>query len=123
MAETANPTDPGAGRADRERKKGTADLLVLALLAERDRHGYELARQIERRSSGELVFHVASLYTLLYRLESRGLIRGRWVEKAGERRRRFYRLTAEGERSLERQRREWRRFVLAVDRVMEPEPA
>jgi len=123
MAKTDDSTEPGTDRADRERKKGTADLLVLALLAERDRHGYELARQIERRSGGELTFHVASLYTLLYRLESRGLIRGRWIEKAGERRRRFYRLTAEGERALGRQRREWRRFVLAVDRVMEPEPA
>lgn len=123
MAKTADTSTSSAARADRERKKGTADLLVLALLGERDRHGYELAKLIERRSGGELAFHVASLYTLLYRLESRGLIRGWWVEKAGERRRRFYRLTAEGERALERQRREWRRFVLAVDRVMEPEPA
>lgn len=122
MPKTNDTSAAGTDRADRERKKGAADLLVLALLAERDRHGYELARQIERRSGGELVFHVASLYTLLYRLESRGLIRGRWVEKPGERRRRFYRLTPEGERSLERQRREWRRFVLAVDRVMEPGP-
>jgi transcriptional regulator len=123
MAQTTDPLDPGATRADRERKKGAADLLVLALLAERDRHGYELAKQIERRSGGDLVFHVASLYTLLYRLERRGLIHGRWVEKAGERRRRFYHLTAQGEETLERQRREWRRFVLAVDRVMTPEPA
>jgi transcriptional regulator len=120
---TDEPPPPSAARADRERKKGAADLMVLALLSERDRHGYELAKLIERRSGGDLVFHVGSLYTLLSRLESRGLIRGRWVEKAGERRRRFYRLTPDGERTLERQRREWRRFVLAVDRVLEPDPA
>lgn len=117
---TAPSTDP---RADRERKKGTADLLVLALLAERERHGYELAKLIERRSHGVLAFHVASLYTLLYRLESRGLIRGRWVERAGERRRRFYRLTAAGKIAVERQHRDWRRFVIAVGQVMDPETA
>ena len=107
-------------RADRERKKGAADLLVLSLLSERERHGYELAKRIEQRSGGALVFHVASLYTLLYRLEERGLIRGRWVEKPGERRRRFYRLTPQGEKAVEQQRREWKRFVLAVDQVLEP---
>lgn len=123
MDKTSDARTPATARSDRERKKGAADLLVLSLLTERDRHGYELAKLIERRSRGELVFHVASLYTLLSRLEGRGLIRGRWVEKAGQRRRRFYRLTDEGARAVERQRREWRRFVLAVDRVMEPEPA
>lgn len=102
---------------DRERKKAAADLLALSLLEERDRHGYELAKRIEERSRGELVFHVASLYTLLYRLEGRGLIEGRWVEKAGERRRRFYRLTAAGKRELEQQREDWRSFVAAVQRV------
>ena len=60
-------------RSDRERKKGTADLLALSLLDERQRHGYEIAKLIEQRSGGELVFHVASLYTLLKRLERRGV--------------------------------------------------
>lgn len=123
MDKASETLDKAKVRADRERKKGAADLLVLSLLEERDRHGYELAKLIESRSHGELVFHVASLYTLLSRLEARGLIRGRWVEKAGQRRRRFYGLTEAGEKTVERQRREWRKFVLAVDRVMEPEPA
>jgi PadR family transcriptional regulator, regulatory protein PadR len=116
----AKETTAASVRTDRERKKGAADLLVLSLLTERERHGYELAKLIEQRSGGDLVFHVASLYTVLYRLEDQGLIRGRWVEKAGERRRRFYRLTAQGEKAVERQRQEWRRFVVAVDRVMDP---
>ncbi|MCH9650513.1 MAG: PadR family transcriptional regulator [Deltaproteobacteria bacterium] len=120
---TNTTTKPPTHRTDRERKKGTADLLVLTLLAEQDRHGYELAKVIEQRSDGLLIFHVASLYTLLYRLEGRGLIRGRWVEKPGTRRRRFYSLTSEGRVSVERQRRDWRQFVLAVDRILEPEPA
>ena len=102
---------------DRERKKGTADLLVLSLLEERSRHGYEIAKLIEQRSGGVLVFHAASLYTLLYRLERQGLIRGRWVEKSGERRRRYYTLTPAGESMLGVQRREWLDFVAAVGRV------
>jgi PadR family transcriptional regulator, regulatory protein PadR len=101
----------------RELRKGSAELLIMSLLDERDRHGYELARLIERRSGGELDFHVASLYPILYRLERRGLIQGRWIEKSGERRRRFYRLTAEGAKVLAAERRSWRTFVAALNRV------
>ena len=108
---------------DRERKKGTADLLVLALVGERQRHGYEIGKLIEARSGGSLVFQVASLYPLLYRLEKKGLIQGRWVEKAGERRRRFYRLTRAGKKHLGEERRRWQEFVRAVDLITEPEPS
>lgn len=102
---------------NQERKKGTAEMLVLALLSERSRHGYELAKLIETRSEGSLVFQVASLYPLLYRLEKKKLIAGRWVEKSGERRRRFYRLTPKGKRALQDHRESWREFVEAVDRI------
>lgn len=102
---------------DRDIRKGSAELLILSLLEERERHGYDLAKVIERRSDGELAFHVASLYPILYRLERRGLIQGRWVEKAGERRRRFYRLTAPGARTLTAQRRSWTNFFTALNRV------
>ena len=101
----------------RELRKGSAELLIMSLLDERDRHGYELAQLIEKRSGGELDFHVASLYPILYRLERRGLIQGRWIEKSGERRRRFYRLTAAGAKVLAAERRSWRTFVAALDRV------
>ena len=109
--------------SDRERKKGMADLLVLSLLNERQRHGYEIAKLIERRSGGELVFRVGSLYTLLKRLEGRGVIAGRWVEKPGERRRRFYRLTPSGKKLLVQERRDWLSFVRSVERITQPEPA
>lgn len=102
---------------DRELKKGSAELIVLAVLEARPRHGYEIGKLIESRSEGRLRFHVASLYPLLYRLEERGWIQGRWVEKAGQRRRRFYRLTAEGRKMLAARREAWRGFVLAVDLV------
>ena len=100
-----------------ELKKGSAEFLILALLAAEPRHGYELQKLIESRSKGVLVFHVASLYPLLYRLECRGWIAGRWVEKAGERRRRFYRLTPAGRTALEAQRQGWQDFVTAINRV------
>jgi PadR family transcriptional regulator PadR len=95
-------------------KKGTAELLILAQLETKASHGYEIAQQIERRSRGAVSFHVASLYPILYRLERRGLIAGRWVEKAGQRRRRYYSLTAAGRKVLAEQRRTWSAFMQAV---------
>jgi DNA-binding PadR family transcriptional regulator len=87
------------------------------MLEGRDRHGYEIGQRIEQLSEGRLAFQAGTLYPLLYKLEQRGLVSGRWVEKPGERRRRFYRLTAEGRRALGSQRRLWREFFEAVDRV------
>ena len=100
-----------------ELKKGSAEFLVLSLLDAEPRHGYELQKLIESRSKGVLTFNVASLYPLLYRMADRGWIVGRWVEKAGERRRRFYRLTAAGRSALDAQRDSWREFVTAINQV------
>jgi PadR family transcriptional regulator PadR len=104
-------------------KKGTAELLVLAQLEDQQRHGYDIALRIEQRSNGEVMFNVASLYPILYRLEAQGIISGRWVEQAGQRRRRFYRLTAVGRRKLTQQREAWRVFMSAVQRAAGPEYA
>ena len=108
---------------DRELKRGSAELLILSLLDARPRHGYELSKLIQTRSGGELTFHIDSLYPLLYRLEERGWIKGSWLEAAGERRRRFYRVTAEGRRVLAQQRKTWAAFVEAVRRVTGDEHA
>jgi PadR family transcriptional regulator, regulatory protein PadR len=102
---------------DRELKKGSAELLILSLVEARPRHGYEISKLIETRSEGVLRFNVASLYPLLYRLEKRGWIEGQWVEKAGQRRRRHYRLTASGRKVLATQRDTWQSFVTAVGRI------
>jgi PadR family transcriptional regulator PadR len=99
---------------DRELKKGSAELIILSIVEARPRHGYEISRLIEIRSGGTLKFHVASLYPLLYRLEERGWLQGSWVEKPGQRRRRFYRLTTAGRRVLTRQRKTWQTFVRAI---------
>ena len=98
-------------------QKGSAEFLVLSILDGPDRHGYELAQIIEARSGGKLSFKAATLYPLLYKLEKQGWVSGRWVEKAGERRRRFYSLTAEGRRILARQRKTWKAFVHAMGLV------
>ncbi|MBA3609151.1 MAG: PadR family transcriptional regulator [Chthoniobacterales bacterium] len=102
---------------DRELKKGSAELLILSLVEDQPRHGYDIGQLIELRSRGTLRFNVASLYPLLYRLEKRGWIRGRWVEKAGQRRRRYYRLTPSGKEVLARQREGWVEFVEAINRI------
>jgi PadR family transcriptional regulator PadR len=103
---------------DIEWKKVSAELLILSLVEARPRHGYEISKLIEQRSGGAVGFYVASLYPLLYRLEKRGWIQGRWVEKSGQRRRRYYRLTPQGRKVLASQRRGWERFVEAVDRII-----
>jgi transcriptional regulator len=102
---------------DRALKKGTAELLVLAQLEGRPGHGYEIAQRIAARSNHTVAFHAASLYPVLYRLERRGLIAGRWVEKAGQRRRRYYRLTVSGRKVLADQRRTWSAFMQAVQQA------
>lgn len=108
---------------DREWKKGGAELLILSLLDQQARHGYDICKLIETRSAGALRFHVTTLYPLLYRLEDRGLVQGLWVEKPNQRRRRYYSLTDEGRKVLARQRRSWQGFVEAMGRVMGVENA
>ena len=106
------PTSP-----DQEWKKGSAELLVLAQLEGRPRHGYEIGPEIERRSQGAVSFQAASLYPVLYRLEKKSLIAGQWVEAAGQRRRRYYKLTAAGRKMLSEQRRSWSAFLMALQRA------
>lgn len=101
----------------RELKRGSMEILILSLVEERPRHGYEMAQLIDQRSNGALSFHVASLYPTLYRLEDKNLIEGRWVEKAGQRRRRYYRITAAGRRVLASQRSVFETFFAALNRV------
>jgi PadR family transcriptional regulator len=106
-----------AAGLDRELKKGSAELLILSLLEDQSRHGYDLSKLIEARSDGVLKFRVASLYPLLYRLEKRGWIQGRWIEKSGQRRRRYYKLTPTGAQVLKSQRSTWRAFADAISRI------
>lgn len=105
-----------------ELKRGSADLMILAVLEQRARHGYEIAKLIDDRSGGVLRFHVASLYPMLYRMERRGWIDGKWIEKSGQRRRRYYRLTPQGKKVLLEQRTSWRELLSALQRVAKIDP-
>jgi transcriptional regulator len=98
-------------------KRGTAELMVLASLETRSRHGYEIAKLIDDRSGAVLRFHVGSLYPMLYRMERRAWIEGKWIEKAGQRRRRYYKLTPAGRKVLQEQRRNWGELLAALQRV------
>jgi len=100
-----------------EWKKGSGEMLILSLVEAQPRHGYDICRLIESRSGGSLKFHVTTLYPLLYRLEKRGVIQGKWVESAGQRRRRYYRLTPAGKKLLEQQRANWQEIVTAIGRI------
>jgi PadR family transcriptional regulator len=108
--------------AHTEIKRGSAELMVLAAIERRARHGYEIAKLIDDRSDGVLRFHIASLYPMLYRMEGRGWIEGKWVEKAGQRKRRYYRLTSKGRKVLAHQRSTWRELLSALQRVAGLEP-
>ena len=101
----------------RDIQRGSAEMVILALLEARSRHGYELAKLIDTQSDSKLQFHVASLYPMLYRLERKGLVDGKWIEKAGERRKRYYRLTAAGRRALADHRRTWCEFIKALNQL------
>jgi PadR family transcriptional regulator, regulatory protein PadR len=102
----------------RELKRGSTELLILALIEDQPRHGYDIARLIGERSEGSITYHVASLYPTLYRLEARKLVEGRWVEKPGQRRRRYYRILPAGRKVLASQRSVWDSFFVALDRVV-----
>jgi PadR family transcriptional regulator PadR len=108
---------------DSAARKGSAELLILSALEDGQLHGYDIAREIARKSGGLLTFHVASLYPLLYKLEDRTWIAGRWVEKTGQRRRRYYRLTPDGRKALTKQRGRWAEFVAALTKAAGLRPA
>jgi PadR family transcriptional regulator PadR len=98
-------------------KRGTAELAVLSVLEDGPLHGYEMARRIEEQTQGSLRFTLASLYPLLYKLEKRGWVRGAWEISDTGRRRRCYRLTAEGKKKLAPIRAEWSALFLALKRL------
>ena len=107
-----------AHKLERELKRGSAELLILALLEERRRHGYEIGQLIASRSDGAISFHVTSLYPTLYRLEDRGLIDAEWGISPEGRKAKFYRLTDKGRAQLAEERASWRAFAGAVEAVL-----
>ena len=111
------PTNMPTSSSHQEWKKGSAELLVLSLLEDQPRHGYDISNLIQLRSGGALRFHVTSLYPLLHRLEQQGSIQGRWVEKSDQRRRRYYSLTPQGRAVLRSKKKNWKDFVATISRI------
>jgi PadR family transcriptional regulator PadR len=95
--------------------RGSTELVILSLLAEQTLYGFEISRRIEERTSGALRFELASLYPMLYDLERRGLVKGRWQPGSAGRDRRYYSLTPKGKTQLVPLRQEWRSFFQALD--------
>ena len=107
----------------RELLKGSTETLLLSLLAEEAMYGYQIAREMERRSNGYFAFKEGTLYPALHRLERVGLLQGSWQENAANQLRRYYAITREGRDALAALQVEWRRFSRAVNLVVEPEPS
>lgn len=103
---------------DRELKRGSLEMLVLALVREADRYGYELVNALEERSGGDLSVSGGTLYPVLYRLEEAGHLETRWEAEGRGAPRKYYRITEKGHQELERRLEEWRRYADAVDRVL-----
>jgi transcriptional regulator len=101
-----------------ELKKGSVELLILSLLEVEPRHGYELGKLIESRSGGRLQFQISSLYPVLCRMDDRGWIKGRWVERKGQRRRKYYKITKRGQSTLAAKRATWLEFAESVNQVL-----
>ena|SRR5690242_979967 len=97
--------------------KGHLDVLILAVIAEGPLHGYAVIEALRRRSEGAFDLAEGTLYPVLHRLESDGLLSSAWSDATG-RRRRVYRLTRRGRAALARRREEWAGFVVAVDAVL-----
>jgi PadR family transcriptional regulator PadR len=99
--------------------QGTLDMLILKALSLQPMHGWGVAQRIQQMSEDVLRLNQGSLYPALHRLEQRGWIRSEWGTSENNRRAKFYRLTATGERQLADEEALWRRFSRAVDLVLE----
>src|SRR4051812_19451122 len=108
-------------RGDQLFSKGLATILVLGVLQDAPRHGYDIAREVERRSSDRLTFSYGTLYPVLHALEQDGLIDSQWERPAGERERKVYSINERGLAELARRRAEWRAYSQAMDQVLGPE--
>lgn len=103
-----------------EKSLGRADalMLILAVLTEGNRHGYDIAREVERRSGNHLTFNDGTLYPLLHELESRGLIKSHWEGKLGERQKRVYEIQPDGKSELTEKIALWRHYADSIEKVL-----
>jgi len=98
-------------------QRGQLDLLLLAALARGPGHGYALIERLRERSEGAFDFPEGTIYPALHKLEAGGLVRSRWAE-AGGRRRRIYSITRVGRAALRRRTADWERLTGAMKAVL-----
>lgn len=104
-----------------ELMKGSIDSLLLCLLAEQSMYGYQIIKELARRSQGYFKFKEGTLYPALHRLESRGLVAGKWQMLPSGRQRRYYFLTEKGYATFGERKSQWEEFTLAMNRIIQPE--
>ncbi len=101
--------------------KGNTETLLLVLMEAEPMYGYQLAKEIDQRSSGYFAFKEGTMYPALHRLERDKLVEGSWQDTPNGVRRRYYQITAKGRQALADRLSEWRRFSQAMNSVMLPE--
>jgi PadR family transcriptional regulator, regulatory protein PadR len=107
------------GANNGELVQGTLEMLVLKTLALESMHGYGLALRIEQISDGVFKVNPGSLLPALSRMERSGRVRGEWRSTENNRRAKYYKLTADGRKALEQERRQWDRQIAAISRILE----
>lgn len=101
-------------------RKGSTPLLILTVLSQKRMYGYEIMRELERRSDGYFTMTAALLYPALHQLEAEGLLSSEWQETQGKRRRKYYSITTKGKKALATRRSEWDRFIANLQKTIEP---
>jgi len=107
----------------RELIKGSIDSLLLCLISQQPMYGYQIIKEIERKSRGYFKFKEGTLYPALHRLERAGLILGKWQSLPNGRQRRYYYITDKGNRVLVAKMDQWRDFLAAMNLIIQPESA
>ena len=104
----------------RELMKGSADSLLLCLISQQPMYGYQIIKELGRRSRGYFKFKEGTLYPALHRLEKAGLIVGKWQSLPSGRQRRYYYITNKGNRVLAMKMNQWRDFLAAMNLIIQP---
>jgi len=100
--------------------RGNTDCLLLFLIEEKRTYGYQLIKEIEKRSEGYFHFKEGTVYPALHRLESEGLIQGEWQELPNRQERRYYQITEKGKQVLREKVAAWQGFSTAINLLFEP---
>ena len=108
-----------ASHSDGESVRGHLDLMVLSVLVDQAAYGYLIQQRLRRRSGGLVEVPAGTLYPLLHRLEADHLVQSRWDDSGG-RRRKWYELTAAGQRRLRDRACQWKQLAECLDRLLAP---